>query len=207
MGIEGNLKQLSPYVLQKLKEEPGLVRVFTYARFISEIDVMKGRQIRLHRKKLNEIKADIPLVIAEGKTEGLDIHKYWHQIHFLLTGDSSSWECSLSYLIKENPDGDNLLYVNAIMGGRAIEEYDRDYKPVRYLTPDEVKQVAVALSKISEAEFRERYDRAVDINPKVYLANWGNEYDLESLEDVFYEIKQYYQDAAERGNAMLLWLS
>lgn len=98
MGIDGNFKQLSPYVLEKLKEKPGLVRVFTDARWISEIDVLRGRGLFLYKKEFEEIKPDIPLVIAEGKNEYLDIDKYWHGIHFLLTKDSSSWEsCKLLF--------------------------------------------------------------------------------------------------------------
>ncbi|BAY21095.1 hypothetical protein NIES2100_08400 [Calothrix sp. NIES-2100] len=209
MGIYGVFRQLSHDVLEKLKEEPGLVSVFTHARWISESDLMQRKGIFLYKKEFKQIKADIPLVICEGKNEELDIEKSWHAIHFLLTKDSTSWEaCQLDFLVRENSDWDGLPLVNAIMGGSVIEEYDRDFPPVRYLTNDEVKQVAEALPKITEAGLKERLHQAIMLNPDIYKSTVWWEYEvLDALIDIKREIMEYYQDAANKGNAMLLYLS
>ncbi|WP_104904997.1 hypothetical protein [Nostoc sp. 'Lobaria pulmonaria (5183) cyanobiont'] len=67
MGIDGNFKQICHNLLEKIKQEPGLVRVFTHARYVSESDLMQGKGIFLYHKEFDEIKSDIPLIIAEGK--------------------------------------------------------------------------------------------------------------------------------------------
>uniref|UniRef100_UPI0039A5F0C8 DUF1877 family protein n=1 Tax=Nostoc piscinale TaxID=224012 RepID=UPI0039A5F0C8 len=191
-----------------LKQEPGLVRVFTHARYLSESDLMQGKGIFLYRKEFDDIKADIPLVIAEGKNEELDIDKAWHVIHFLFTKDSSWDVCQLSFLVYEKSDWDGLPLVNAIMGGTPIEEYDRDFTPVRYLTNDEVKQVAEALPKITEASFQGRFYQAVSLNPDIYKSLvWLEDELLEDVIAIKQEITDYYQDAADKGNAILLYLS
>ncbi|MEH2066278.1 MAG: YfbM family protein [Nostoc sp.] len=210
MGINGIFMQLSHNLLEKLKQEPGLIRVFTHARYVSESDLMQGKGIFLYYKEFDEIKADIPLVIAEGRNEELDIDKAWHIMHFILTNDSSWKALQLPFLVYENSDSDGLSLVNAVMGGTPIEEYDRDFTPVRYLTNDEVKQVAEALPGITKADLKKRLNQAIILNIDIYKYTvWLGEDDelLEDLIAIKQEITEYYQDAAKKGNAMLLYLS
>ncbi|WP_104904996.1 DUF1877 family protein [Nostoc sp. 'Lobaria pulmonaria (5183) cyanobiont'] len=134
--------------------------------------------------------------------------KAWHVIHFLLTKDSSWQACHLPFLICENSDWDGLPLVNAVMGGTPIEENDRDFTAVRYLTNREVKQIAEALPKITEAGFQERLNQAVRLNPDIYKSTvWLEDNLLEDLTAIKQEIIEYYQDAADKENAMLLYLS
>ena len=86
----------------------------------------------------------------------LEIGRAWHGIHFLL--NSKRYEGKLPL-------------VNVVMGGTEIGE-DLGYGPVRYLTPDQVKEVAAALSRIDRAELRERFDPAVFEAAGIYPRGW-----------------------------------
>jgi hypothetical protein len=218
MGIQAKFKQVSPYLLEKLKEHPDFAEVFFYAELLPDSDLWREYPIdlnnpnevadyedftnwvgetlqRLEEEKPEEfekMKIEIPLIIAEGKALPLDIGKSWRELHFVLTGEDYS--IPLPFLISENKE-DNLPSINTIWGGKEIE-YNFDYGLLRYLTFDEVKQVAEALSKFSFAQFRERLIRVGKEDFFDYL-----------FEDTYNPLVKYYQDAAEKGKAMFLYLT
>jgi hypothetical protein len=74
-------------------------------------------------------------------SEPLRIDKSWHGIHFLLTGSAWGGKPPLS---------------NAVLGGKEFGQ-DLGYGPARYLTPDQVKEVAAALDEITEATLRAQF--------------------------------------------------
>jgi hypothetical protein len=74
-------------------------------------------------------------------------------------------------------------------------EYDAGYGKVRYLSANEVGQVADALSTFTHANISER----------LKLRGWKEEsYDY-LFEYTYNPLVRYYQDAAEKGNAMFLY--
>lgn len=219
MGITAEFKQVSPYLLEKLKEHPDFAGLFFDAKYLPDSPFWQEFTInpedpddvewydeftnfaaeRLDKLKLEKpeefekLKADIPLIIEEGKAKYLDIDKTWYTIHFVLTGEDSS-VCP-PFLIGDNKE-DRLPSINAVLGGTEIE-HEATYGLVRYLSVDEVKQVAEALSNFTYAMIRER----------LKLRGWEEDI-FESLLDYTYNpLVMYYQDAAEKENAMLLWLS
>jgi hypothetical protein len=138
-------------------------------------------------EEFEKLKADIPLILAEGKGAYLNLDKSWREIHFVLTGEDYS--VHLPFLVGEN-DEEHLPSINAVRGGTEIE-YDPGYGYVRYLTALEVKQVAEALSKFSHAQIRAR----------LKSLGWK-----EDSVDYLFDYKctplvRYYQDAAYQGNA------
>ncbi|MEO0844655.1 MAG: DUF1877 family protein, partial [Cyanobacteria bacterium J06643_5] len=79
-----------------------------------------------------------------------------------------------------------------------------DFAPVKYLTQNETQEISEALLQISEKEFEFRYVEACKLNPNIYKALWDEDY-----EDYWYWfrcIAKYYEIAAEKGRAMLLYL-
>jgi hypothetical protein len=119
-----------------------------------------------------------------------DVHKDWHAIHWLLNG---------------HPEDVGPPPGNAVLGGAELGE-DLGYGPMRYLEPAEVSQVAEGLAKIPVDELMRR------VNPKkmaaddVYGADWGDFDATLSLPMTYGQLVRFYQDAAQRGNAVLLWI-
>lgn len=123
----------------------------------------------------------------------LDIDKAWHGIHFLLTG--SVWE------------GDPPL-MNAVLGGIELGDEDVGYGPARFLTQGEVLETAEALSQISEADLRSRYDASAmakaDIYPSIWKEDAGS---LDYLMEYYVELVRFFKEASANGEAMLLYLT
>lgn len=136
----------------------------------------------------------------------LDIDRHWHAMHYLLTEDSSSWEeCNLPFIVTKE-ENKNYTLINGVMGGQPIQETigNMDFAPVKYLTQNETQEISEALLQISEKEFEFRYVEACKLNPNIYKALWDEDY-----EDYWYWfrcIAKYYEIAAEKGRAMLLYL-
>jgi len=85
-----------------------------------------------------------------------------------------------------------------ISGGGDIGD-DLGCGPAHFLTVDDVREVAAALSQISEDDLKTRLDSgAIDWE----LVSPG---DLPGLLRGFTPVRSYYEDAASRGNAMLLF--
>lgn len=228
MGIEGNLKQISPYLLEKFKKYPDFIRVFDYARWLPESNYWQKYQSadipvyvtnifeELKRaaldtlEKLNKqrpedyelIKTDIPLILEQGKAEGLNLDKAWHTVSFLLTGYPEMG--IMPFLICVN-DEDNLPSVNAV---QCVTETkcEATYGFYRYLTSDKVKQVSEALLNFSKANLKKRFERGFEKQIDIYSTQWKEE-EFEFVLEYCDRLINYYEDAAEKGNAMLIWSS
>ena len=130
---------------------------------------------------------------ADLAPDHLDMDKAWHAIHFILNG--RVWE------------GDGALGL-VILGGEEIGE-DIGYGPARYLTPDQVSDVATALSKVSSDDVTQRFDPAALDEAEIYPQTWARD-DREGLSYVLHyydKLVSFYRNAATRGDAVLLFIS
>ena len=124
----------------------------------------------------------------------IDLDKAWHGIHYLLTGRS---------------EGGDPPHSLAVFGG---EEFgpEVDYGPARFLTAEQVRNVAEALSELSPAALARRFDpkdmEAKQIYPDVIWVRDGKEA-LDYALDNYQQLKLFYRDAAARGDAVIQWLS
>lgn len=131
----------------------------------------------------------------EGDELICDIDKAWHGIYFLLTGEAD-WE-------KPIPSLEGL----AIFGGTEIGD-DLGYGPARYLWPDEVQHIAKALEAISAEEMASRYNAAEMNQHGLYpLEDEWTEDDRDYIVEHYKQLSEYFQTAARRGEAMLLFIS
>ncbi|MEM9924022.1 MAG: DUF1877 family protein [Cyanobacteria bacterium P01_D01_bin.50] len=220
MGIEAEFKQVSPYLLEKFKIYPDFIDLFFDAQYLPNspfwqqysidlndsedsewfneaINYVPETLAKLKIEKLEDFKqleSDIPLIITEGKNVKFDIGKRWQVLHFILTG--TDYSIPLPFLISTN-EKDKLPSINIIFGGQTID-YETDYGLLRYLTVDEVKQIAQALSNFSRKQFHER----------LILKDLENNFEmvLNILYDDYQQLLNYYQNAADRHNAMFLYL-
>lgn len=122
----------------------------------------------------------------------IDLDKSWHAIHFMLTGDA--W-------------GGAPPLVNAVMGGTELGEEEVG-GPVRYLTHEEVRAVADALTDIKPEDLGGRYDPARLEKADIYPNIWERD-GADALEYVlgYYELlRDFFIEASSLGDCMLLYV-
>ena len=155
---------------------------------------MIGNFLQLTPSELNALianPADVESFIYPDEDENescIDIGKAWHGIHFMLTGTQY--------------DGDPPLS-NVIFSGATIGD-DVGYGPARYLTATEV---AEALRPLPPDEFAKRYDAAALTANDIYPQIWSGDEDLDYKFSWYGTLRDYYADAAAKGNAMLQYLN
>lgn len=144
--------------------------------------------LQLQRGKLNIE----DLLFSEEEDEGvLDLDKAWHGIHYLL--NQSAWE------------GEEPLF-NAVLGGSPIGD-DLGYGQARSLTPAQVKQVAAALPVINEGNLANYYHpEEMNELPLYPDIDWQAAEEGDYLLSYYKEMYAYYQQAAEKGEGMLLYI-
>lgn len=131
------------------------------------------------------------LIYPDDEDSSIDIDKAWHGIHFMLTGEQFDGTPPLSDVIfSANTIGD-----------------DVGYGPARYLTAAEVAAVADALRKLTPEEFGKRFDAGALKANEIYPRIWSGQEDLEYLVSSYAHLRNYYFDAASKGNAMLQYLN
>jgi hypothetical protein len=157
---------------------------------------MIGSFLAVTQAELDALYADpqsVPSVLYdERESDIVDVDKAWHGIHFLLTG--------------ERYEGAGPL-AQAIMGGTPIGEEDVGYGPARGLSPSEVKEVAAALGKLTEADFRARFDAGALRSAEIYPQIWDEGDDaLDYLATNFNETKHFYETAASNQMGVVLFV-
>jgi hypothetical protein len=125
--------------------------------------------------------------------EILDIQKAWHGVHFLLCGEA---DCQT-------------LLGQVVLGGREIGE-NVGYGPARFLEPSEVQEISARLAKVGTGEMRMNFDPVKMNSQGIYPGNWDEDKrggNWEWLLDAYLQVKDYYRLAAEKGFAMLQFLT
>jgi hypothetical protein len=123
----------------------------------------------------------------------LDVDKAWHAIHFTL--NQRTW------------DGDGPLGL-AVLGGQELGE-DVGYGPARFLTPEEVQQVASAITAVTPEAFRAQFNPKALDEAEIYPQIWERDGDegLDYVLHYFSELQSFYRQAAERGDGALLFIN
>src|SRR5215204_1776440 len=116
----------------------------------------------------------------------LDLDKSWDGILYLLTNNG------INTIEEAQPPLSNVLFSGQIID----EEQDMGYGPAQYLTPEQVKEISLALSNITDDELRKKYN-AGEMNEKdVYPQGWDDGADeIDYLIDYFVELKEFYSEA------------
>jgi len=136
---------------------------------------------------------------SEEESEVLGIEQVWEGVHFLLTGKT---------LPKNYLDFDNENPLNSlIFGGQTIaEDIDLGYGPGRYLTANQVIEINKALKQIKKEELLLKYDADIFTKSEVYPFFW-QKYDADYLLEYWDEIVQFYNDASNKGNAIIFYIN
>jgi hypothetical protein len=215
MGMRGRLRSITRSEMDWLQSNPDEVQSFIQGSIQKSA---AGKQAALERAQAiaikaraevdlsnpaeqEKVRAQILKELAAGgihvqgrpkdggqHEDGLNLEKSWQVLHYLLTGHAEEAPPPLG---------------NAILGGTAIGD-DLDYGPVRFLTPDQVREVATALASVTKEDLKQRFNLKAMIAAHIYPVR--DESELELAQDYFDELSHYYTDAAANASAMLLWI-
>jgi hypothetical protein len=210
MGMRGRVRQITPAELQNFQHNPEAVEEAVHGKAKANAPNMKAALERVQQLAMQarasgatadpaeqeKVRAEIlkQLAMAGGgfqdqpDEEGLNLEKSWHVLHYLLTGQAEEAPAPLG---------------NAILGGKEIGG-DLGYGPARLLTPQEVREVAAALSAITEEDLANRFDLDAMMKANIYPCKDDSE--LELAQHYFGQLSRYYADAAASGNSMLLYI-
>lgn len=167
---------------QRIQEAAQELRARAAGRSVEEQEQIRAQLL----KDLEASGAGFPYGLNSEDT--LSLEKSWHVLHYLLTGKTQE---------AAPPLGD------AILGGKEIGG-DLGYGPARFLTPQQVREVATALASISTDTLKSRFDLKTMIAARIYACKDKGELDL--AQDYFKHLSRYYTEAAANGNAMLLYI-
>ena len=121
--------------------------------------------------------------------DGLDLEKIWHLLHYLITGNESGGDYPLGY---------------AIMTGHPFHE---DSSDLTWLAPEEVKDIADALDNLSEEDLLNRCNLGKASKRNLYkYSGYFSKEDVKEAIPYFHKLRNYYRDAARKGNAMLVFV-
>lgn len=210
MGIEATLKRVSPGLLSVLRGNADATQVFALMqnRETTRRPSMTGPMDAALRERLKALDqqntgswllaeglkrqparyALIAPHLAEFQSEwsdpGLDLHKSWHVLHYVLCGSRNADDQPLSWAI---------LGVEEVAPGL-------DDPPVKYVPAEQVVEIASACERVDfatlEATRRDHLAGGVyrwEQGPKDWLA------------PCFEALRTYYDEAAANRMAMLMW--
>lgn len=134
-----------------------------------------------------------PTLARIARTQACDIHKAWHAIHYVLTGDAEGGPEPNCYRL----EGGTLL-------GRPAE----DDSPPRLLSPEQVQAFNGVLRPINRLSvLRECFDHGAMVEAGVYSMNEGEDEageDLEFTAHYFRQLRKFIGEAAEAGRGVVI---
>jgi len=186
MSITASYRRLTPGEFQKYLDDPitaASANLFNLDEIDDDFEDNLGDEF------------DFDAAARSGRS--LDIGKFWHGLHFLLTGNTE-----MDTTTVPPPLG------NVVLGGTPTK-WEATYGRVRSLTPEEVNEVASALEDTTLKDLRRRS-----------LTQFGAEHlygyhgsppgsrlddeDVEAVLEVFEEVRDFFIVAAQEGDIMLL---
>jgi Domain of unknown function (DUF1877) len=184
--------QQSP-VVQKMMELSKQQKMLSREQQVEmQQEMMKLMKEAVQMQKAGQAKAAAaePRSTGSAAREELDLHKSWHCLHFMFTGKV------------EGSDGTALG--DAILGGQEIggDDADTGYGPPRALSPAQVRRVAAALAEFPIDKKAQEFDAAAADKVGIYVA----QHEAGELTEYFGQLRSFYEDAARKGNAVLLWI-
>lgn len=122
------------------------------------------------------------------------LEKAWHGLHYLLCSEALESTGPLAFIAA---------------GGNEITGSEGGYGPARSFTPDETKQIDMALSAVTDDQLWSRFDANAMTSQGIYPEIWDEPEDelKEEYTMYFQEVKQLISDAASQGHGLLIMLA
>jgi len=127
------------------------------------------------------------------RKETLNLHKDWHILHFLLSG---------------SVEATDELLGQCIVGGREVfdELGVMSHGPARYFTETDVKAIAEVLADLTEDDLETMWNPSLMDNAGIYGVDGNEEFDADRVMQYFESLREFYADAAQKSNAVVMYL-
>lgn len=183
ISIESTYRRLSPDEFQQLCADPKAAEAF-WGYSLDNLDLNNPDAALAH------------FLERDADDRQLCVGKDWHALHFLLTGDGE---------LHPNPKL-TPPFGNVVLGGTETE-WSCSYGKVRFLSVDEVRDVARVLGEVSAGELRSRFSIASFNEAGIYphgRRNAWTEDDAESVFETYPSLVNFFSSAAAAGDMVLL---
>lgn len=138
--------------------------------------------------RLGYLKDEVEALFFDGRPDDMaEVDKSWDAMHRALANGLCDFEGG-DYPLNHAVLSGKLLYANA-------DNYIMSLK-----TPQQVKDIAAALARITEEVFRDRYDA---INVEDYGPEFFGDDDFDYTWSYFQDVRNLYARAAQEGKAVL----
>ncbi len=149
-------------------------------------------QVEQYQSLMKRRKGPQPVIAAVEQPKRFSLEKDWHMLHYALTGTAAPGDTWIS---------------KCILGGRELPDVDgmMGYGPLRYLQAEEVRKISEELARVDPQTLLSRLDKDDAEEKRIYLAHTLDDlHDWDYLPQLFTQFRDFYSDAAQHGNAMLL---
>jgi hypothetical protein len=181
MSIEVNYRRITPAEFQRLQNDPQSAGSF----FGISPELLEDPE-----------KLMAMMVERRNNRRFLDLGKDWHALHFLLTGD---------FDLKPHPLPPPPLG-NVVFGGTKTD-WLGTYGNIQSLAPQEVRDVADALTGIPVQNLRAKFSVASFNDAQIYPHGrrkaWTEE-DAETVFEIYLQVVSFFQAAAKAGDMILI---
>lgn len=195
MGITVSYQRISLEKFAEIQDDPESAEEFFFAGNSDRIALL-SRLMQAQFENDDELIKQLSVQAQQAgnldttKTR-LSIEKEWQAIHYLLAGevafDQSQSELPLSSLV---------------LGGTPTK-FEAGYGYVRYLSPNEVKELAQALHQVSRADLRSRFDARGSMEIYAQEDEW-DEKTWEFLLSVFDSLISFFNEASANDEVILI---
>jgi Domain of unknown function (DUF1877) len=127
----------------------------------------------------------------------LDVDKSWEAIFFLLTGQA------LATCDEAGPPFSWVL----LPPNEIDPDQDMGFGPATYTTVAETKELSAAINNIPDDELRKRYDGSRMNEMGIYPECWAENMAMEYLFDSFNSLKNFYAEAANNNQAVIVFIN
>ncbi|MBC7884571.1 MAG: YfbM family protein [Saprospiraceae bacterium] len=165
---------------------------------------MIGNLLRVTKTELEEILKDSSLLESKIFTEDADDESP------NLTDIDKAWEGIIYLLTEQTIANTDHPLVRVLFSGQIIdEEQDLGYGPAHFLTPEQVAELNIEISKITIADLKEKYDPKKMMELEVYPTIWEQDGDdaFDYIREYFESLQQVYSDATKNGEAIITFLN
>lgn len=144
---------------------------------------MVGKYFMVDQYAIEQIQSGKKSVVAK---DWLYIDMVWHAIHF-----------TLSRIIDEEFGKNPLSKV--VLGGRVLAEEDWGVHPIRYLSAKDVGITNTALQKVTDEEFKSKFDVTLMRENNIYPVTEAMDNDafLEYAMGYLPDIREFFESAAQ----------
>ena len=158
---------------------------------------MIGNFLAVTQEELEELYSSpnklLVFLYEESPNDILDVDKAWHAIHYTLTGETYGGDVPLA---------------NVVFGINPIGEEDVGYGPALGTDTLTVKEIANALDKITDTDFKHKFNAKALASAEIYPQIWDEgDAALDYVVTYFNELREFYRQAAEKDLAIITFIN